>query len=148
MQPTSLAPHDLERSVKESLAKLRLDVIDLLLLHWPNPQSAARRNIGRLAKMKRMGYTRHWRSNFTVALLEEANRGSSEPLVCNQIEMPSLPRPGRDCRGMSAKGMAVVAYSLIARGKAKETTLIASAKRTARRRRRRACVISCSRAVW
>src|ERR1700730_8974067 len=29
VQPQSLAPHDLERSVKESLAKLRIDVIDL-----------------------------------------------------------------------------------------------------------------------
>ena len=36
VQPTLLAPHDLERSVKESLHKLRLDVIDLLLIHWPN----------------------------------------------------------------------------------------------------------------
>ena len=37
VQPTLLAPHDLERSVKESLARLRLDVIDLLLIHWPHP---------------------------------------------------------------------------------------------------------------
>src|SRR6266852_7528014 len=36
VQPERLAPHDLERSVKESLALLRLDVIDLLLIHWPN----------------------------------------------------------------------------------------------------------------
>src|SRR6185503_19986268 len=33
VQPSLLAPHDLERSVKESLARLQLDVIDLLLIH-------------------------------------------------------------------------------------------------------------------
>ena len=35
---THFAPNDLERSTKESLAKLRLSEVDLLLLHWPNPQ--------------------------------------------------------------------------------------------------------------
>ncbi len=28
--------HELERSVKDNLHKLRLDIIDLLLIHWPN----------------------------------------------------------------------------------------------------------------
>src|ERR1700759_4049517 len=35
---THFAPHDLERSTKESLNKLRLAAVDLLLLHWPNPR--------------------------------------------------------------------------------------------------------------
>src|SRR5438445_880986 len=34
---THFAPLDLERSAKESLARLRLTAVDLLLLHWPNP---------------------------------------------------------------------------------------------------------------
>src|ERR1700743_1951373 len=34
---THFAPNDLERSTKDSLAKLRLTEVDLLLLHWPNP---------------------------------------------------------------------------------------------------------------
>src|ERR1700738_4516652 len=35
---THFAPNDLERSTRESLVKLRLSEVDLLLLHWPNPQ--------------------------------------------------------------------------------------------------------------
>src|SRR6476620_6817384 len=35
---THFAPNDLERSTKDSLARLRLGEVDLLLLHWPNPQ--------------------------------------------------------------------------------------------------------------
>src|SRR5215467_11537646 len=35
---TNFAPRELERSVKESLVKLRLTDVDLLLLHWPNAQ--------------------------------------------------------------------------------------------------------------
>src|SRR6202040_3713322 len=35
---THFKPSDLERSTKESLARLRLTEVDLLLLHWPNSQ--------------------------------------------------------------------------------------------------------------
>src|ERR1700690_1673045 len=58
VQPTLLAPRDLERSVKESLARLRLDVIDLLLIHWPNPRVPLAETLGAMAKMKREGYAR------------------------------------------------------------------------------------------
>src|SRR6202163_628603 len=34
---THFAPRELERAAKESLGKLRLSEVDLLLLHWPNP---------------------------------------------------------------------------------------------------------------
>src|SRR5689334_25236482 len=30
------APHDLQRSVKEGLNKMRMNEVDLLLLHWPH----------------------------------------------------------------------------------------------------------------
>jgi 2,5-diketo-D-gluconate reductase B len=120
VQPSSLAPHDLERSVKESLAKLRLDHIDLLLIHWPNPRVPLSETLGAMARMKHAGYARALGvSNFTVALLDEANRVSPEPLVCNQIEChPFLDQHKviEACRGHE---MAVVAYSPIARGGAK-----------------------------
>src|SRR5512133_3931492 len=38
IQPTLLAPRDVERSVRESLQRLHIDEIDLLLIHWPNPR--------------------------------------------------------------------------------------------------------------
>jgi len=120
VQPTSLAPHDLERSVKESLAKLRLDVIDLLLIHWPNPRVPLSETLGAMAKMKREGYVKQIGvSNFTVALLDEANRVSPEPLVCNQIECHPYLDQHKVIAACRKHGMAVVAYSPIARGNAK-----------------------------
>ena len=120
VQPTLLAPHDLERSVKESLAQLRLDVIDLLLIHWPNPRVPLAETLGAMAKMKREGYARQIGvSNFTVALLEEANKISSEPLVCNQIECHPFLNQDKVIAACRKHGMAVVAYSPIARGGAK-----------------------------
>jgi len=125
VQPTSLAPHDLERSVKESLAKLRLDVIDLLLVHWPNPRVPLAETLGAMAKMKREGYVRQIGvSNFTVALLDEANRVSPEPLVCNQIECHPYLDQHKVIAACREHGMAVVAYSPIARGNAQGDELL------------------------
>lgn len=120
VQPTFLAPHDLERSVKESLSKLRLDVIDLLLIHWPNPRVPLSETLGAMAKMKHEGYAKQIGvSNFTVALLEEANRLSSEPLVCDQIECHPFLDQDKVIAACRSHEMAVVAYSPIARGGAK-----------------------------
>src|SRR3569833_658781 len=72
---THFAPHDLERSVKESLVRLRLSEVDLLLLHWPNPQVPLAETLGALAHARQLGLTRHIGvSNFTVALIEEATK--------------------------------------------------------------------------
>ena len=125
VQPTLLSPPDLERSVKESLAKLRLDVIDLLLIHWPNPRVPLSETLGAMAKMKSEGYARALGvSNFTVALLDEANALSNEPLVCNQIECHPFLDQDKVIAACRLRGMAVVAYSPIARGGAKGDKLL------------------------
>jgi len=116
VQPTNLAPHDLERSVKESLAHLRLDVIDLLLIHWPNPRVPLSETLGAMAKMKRTGYARAIGvSNFTVALLEEAAKITNE-IVCNQIECHPFLNQDKVIAACRKHGLAVVAYSPVARG--------------------------------
>lgn len=125
VQPTSLAPHDLERSVKQSLAHLRLDAIDLLLIHWPNPRVPLSETLGAMARMKQQGFVRQLGvSNFTVALLDEANRVSPEPLVCNQIECHPYLDQSKVIAACKKHGMAVVAYSPIARGNAKGDEVI------------------------
>ena len=78
------APHDLERSAKESLNKLRLSEVDLLLLHWPNPRVPLAETLGALAHVRELGMARHIGvSNFTVALIDEAVALCTEPLVCD-----------------------------------------------------------------
>jgi diketogulonate reductase-like aldo/keto reductase len=120
VHPKNLAPADFERTVKESLGKLRLDAIDILLIHWPNKAVPLADSIGTLCKMKRAGYARHIGvSNFTTALLAEATKLSTEPLVCNQFEAHPFLDVSKTIRATQNLGMAVVAYSPIARGGAK-----------------------------
>ncbi len=125
VQPQWLAPADLERSVKDSLAKLRIEAIDLLLIHWPNPKVPLADTLGAMAKMKRGGFVKQIGvSNFTVALLAEAVKLSKEPLVCNQIECHPFLDQDKVIAACRKAGMAVVAYSPIARGGAKGNKLL------------------------
>ncbi|MDB5601462.1 MAG: dkgB [Xanthobacteraceae bacterium] len=118
--PTHFAPRELERAAKERLIHLRLTEVDLLLLHWPNPQIPLEETLGALCKMKTMGLARHIGvSNFNVKLLQEAMAISTEPLVCNQFECHPFLNQSKLIAATREAGMAVVAYSPIARGKAK-----------------------------
>ena len=115
--PSHFAPHDLERSAQQSLARLRLTKVDLLLLHWPNPHIPLRDTLGALCKVKRAGLARHIGvSNFTVALIEEAVKLADEPLVCNQIEVHPLIDQSKVIAACRRHRMAAVAYSPVARG--------------------------------
>jgi 2,5-diketo-D-gluconate reductase B len=118
--PSDFAPRDLERSAKDSLARLRLPDVDLLLLHWPNPRVPLSETLGALCKVKRMGLARHIGvSNFTVAMIDDAVKLANEPLVCNQIEVHPFLDQSKVIAACRRHGMAVVAYSPIARGRAK-----------------------------
>jgi 2,5-diketo-D-gluconate reductase B len=115
---SDLRARDFERSTKDSLAKLKLPNVDLLLIHWPNPSIPLKETIGALCKMKREGLARHVGvSNFTVALIEEAVKLSSEPLVNNQIECHPYLDQSKVIAASRRAGMAVTAYSPIARGR-------------------------------
>lgn len=116
--PEHLAPRELERAAKASLVRLRLSEIDLLLIHWPSPRIPLAESIGALCRMKAAGFARHVGvSNFTVALIEEAVRHATEPLVVNQIEWHPFIDQSKVREACRKHGMAVVAYSPIARGR-------------------------------
>lgn len=114
---TNMAPQDVDRSVKESLRKLRIDEIDLLIIHWPNERIPLAETLGAMAKLKQAGYVKQIGvSNFTVKLLAEAVKATDEPLVCNQIEYHPFLDQTKVVAATKQHGMAVVAYSPIARG--------------------------------
>jgi 2,5-diketo-D-gluconate reductase B len=125
--PSHFAPRALERAARDCLVRLRLSEVDLLLLHWPNPQIPLAETIGALCKVKQDGLTRHIGvSNFTVALLDEAARIASEPVVCDQVECHPFLDQSKVIAACHDRGMAVVAYSPIARGNARNDKELAA----------------------
>jgi len=123
--PSHFAPRALERAARDCLVRLRLSEVDLLLLHWPNPQIPLQETLGALCKVKRDGLARHIGiSNFTVALIDEALQIATEPLVCDQIECHPFLDQSKVIAACRDHGMAVVAYSPIARGNARNDKLL------------------------
>ena len=118
VMPSEMGYGDLQRSVEGSLRKLKVDYLDLLLLHWPNPLVPLADTMRALSQVKRQGLARHiGLSNFTKAKLDEAWRLTTEPLAAEQIEF----HPYLDQRVMraalDARNMATIAYCPIALGK-------------------------------
>src|SRR5215475_10830782 len=106
------APHDLERSAKDSLNRLRLAEVDLLLLHWPNPRVPLSETLDALARVRKLGLTRHIGvSNFTVALMEEAIEKCPAPLLCNQVEYHPYLDQTKVREACRQHDLALVAYS-------------------------------------
>ncbi len=120
------APHDLERSTKESLNRLRLTEVDLLLLHWPNPRVPLAETLGALAHVHKLGMTRHIGvSNFTVALMEEAIEKCPAPLVCNQVEYHPYLDQTKVREACARHDLVLVAYSPIAKGRVRKDEVLA-----------------------
>ena len=118
VQPQRMGDGDLQRSVEESLKKLRVDQIDLLLLHWPNPQIPLADSIRALCEVKRRGLVRHiGLSNFTSKRLDEAWHLTNEQLVAEQIEYHPYLNQTKMLSALRKRGMAVTAYCPIALGK-------------------------------
>lgn len=112
------ADGDLPASAKDSLKRLDTDYVDLLLLHWPNPDVPMEEALGALADTKRQGLARHIGvSNFTLELFDQAQSICDEPLVTNQIEF----HPFLDQRPMLNKlrehDVALTAYCPLAQGR-------------------------------
>jgi 2,5-diketo-D-gluconate reductase B len=123
--PTHFSPPELERAAKDSLTRLRLSAVDLLLLHWPSPKIPLSETMGALCNVKRAGLARHiGLSNFTGEVLEEAVRLSTEPLICNQIEIHPFIDQSSTIAACRNHGMTVVAYSPIAKGAAKQDAVL------------------------
>ncbi len=111
-------PDDFARMVDTSLANLKLPWVDLLLIHWPSKTVPIKLTVGALCKAKKEGKAKHVGvSNFTTALLDEAWAATTEPLVCNQIEAHPFINQDKVIAASKKRGMAVVAYVPIARGK-------------------------------
>jgi len=121
------APHELERSTKDSLNKLRLAEVDLLLLHWPNPRIPLSETVDALAHVRKLGMTRHIGvSNFTVALMEEAIDKCPAPLFCNQVEYHPYLDQTKIREACARHDVALVAYSPIAKGRVRKDEVLST----------------------
>ena len=108
----SLKAGSIRRECEASLRRLKLDVIDLYQIHWPEPDIDIEEGWTEMARLKEEGKVRYIGvSNFNVAQMERAQRiapiTSLQPrysLISREVEHDVLPFAARN-------GIGVIVYS-------------------------------------
>lgn len=120
VSPQHFQPDSLRRSVDASLLRMKIDVIDLLQLHEPNPSVPIEETMGAISELITAGKVRFAGvSNFSVQQLQDAQTAlGMYPIVSNQVRYNLIDRTIEAellpyCR---ANHVTVIAYCPLARG--------------------------------
>jgi 2,5-diketo-D-gluconate reductase B len=114
--PGNLEPRRAHRSSEESLRRLGLDHVDLLLIHWPTGEAPLEDTLAAMAKLRQEGKARFIGvSNFTVKLLDQAVAAGHD-LLCNQVEYHPFLSQRAVLGALKRHGMMLTAYTPLARG--------------------------------
>ncbi|TFV49659.1 aldo/keto reductase [Bradyrhizobium niftali] len=104
-------------SVDQSLDKLGIDRVDLLLLHWPGDKVSIADQISLLNEAQEAGKTRFVGvSNQNIAQTMESIALSRAPIVTNQIEVHPYLDQSAVAAAAKAAGVAITAYYGMADG--------------------------------
>ena len=83
---THLRYDDVLRACENSLRHLRMDYLDLYLIHWPSGGVSLKETFKALNQLVREGRVRHLGvSNFDVRLLKQAQAESETPIFTDQV---------------------------------------------------------------
>jgi len=117
LHPRTPPQPDLALELDKSLRLLQTDYVDLLLIHWPNPEVPLEWALGEFVKLRKQGKARTIGvSNFPTALVRQALEIVGD-LAANQVEYhPYLSqRPLLEL--MRSRGLVLIAHSPLVRGK-------------------------------
>ena len=108
-----------------SLDKLRTDHVDLMLIHWPDPDVPLDEPIAALRQLQEEKRVRHIGvSNFTPTLLDLAD--AKGPVECLQVEYHPFLGQDHLLREVRARGMMLTAYCPLARGEVMDNQTLRS----------------------
>lgn len=114
-------------SVDQSLERLKVDQVDLLLLHWPADKVPIEKQIEMLNAVHSAGKTRFIGvSNQNVAQMKESVERSSAPIITNQIEVHPYLDQTAVATAAKAAGVIISAYYGMADGAVPRDPLLIS----------------------
>ncbi len=114
----NLAPDAIRKAFDASLKKLRVDHIDLYLVHWPARNMNLPAIFETLMKLKEEGRTRAIGvANFNIALLKTVVEEIKAPIACDQVEYHVMLDQTPLRKYLAAKSIPLVAYCPLAQGR-------------------------------
>lgn len=112
--------------MEKSLKDLRVDHVDVLLLHWPPADGNITPSLKLLEEAHKRKLTRHIGvSNYTIAMLREAVNTIDTPLITNQVEFHPLLNQDKLLSGSIETAIPLSAYCSVARGEVFKEPLFA-----------------------
>ncbi|GAC1336466.1 MAG: aldo/keto reductase [Bradyrhizobium sp.] len=126
----NLAPEAIRRAFDTSLNKLKLDCVDLYLVHWPARNMNLPAMFETLLQLKEEGRTRAIGvANFNVALLKTVVEEIGAPIACNQVEYHVMLDQSKLLKYLAARSIPLVAYCPLAQGRAASDPALAAIAR-------------------
>jgi 2,5-diketo-D-gluconate reductase B len=123
----NLAPDAIRRAFDASLKKLRLDHVDLYLVHWPAPNMNLPAMFEVLMRLKEQGRTGAIGvANFNIALLKTVVEQIKAPIACNQVEYHVMLDQTPLRKYLGSKAIPLVAYCPLAQGRAASDATLAA----------------------
>lgn len=114
--PGDFEPDALKAATEDSLRALRTDYLDLLLLHWPDPDTPLERTLGAMNELREAGKIRRLGvSNFPAGLLAEALEHA--PVFADQVEYHPFLAQDRLLDLTREREVLLTAYSPLAHGR-------------------------------
>ncbi len=108
---------DFKASAERSLEKLGLERIDLLLIHWPNPDVPLEETVSAMVDLVDEGKVKHLGvSNFSREKLHRARELSDYPIVNDQVEYHLGKDRGELLDYCRKEDVSLTAYSPLAQG--------------------------------
>lgn len=117
VHPDNFTEEKFQASVEQSLKDLRVDYVDVLLLHWPPIGEDIVPSLKLLEKTYAAGLARNIGvSNYTAQMMRDAVKIIDAPIVTNQVEFHPLLNQDILLAAADETGIPLSSFSSVARG--------------------------------
>ncbi len=121
---TNLHYEDVIKSAKASIERMKIEYIDLYLIHSSNPEIPIQETMKALNKLVEMGLVKNIGvCNFSIEELKEAQKYSKYKIVVNQMKYSLWTKTPPDIKTMEycqKNDIMITAYKVLGRGKINE----------------------------
>jgi 2,5-diketo-D-gluconate reductase B len=125
-----LAPDALDRAFDVSRGKLKLDYVDLYMVHWPNRDMDMAATLEALLEMREGGLTRAIGvCNFNLPMIRRAIEEIGAPIACHQVEYHPFLSQAPMLAYLRSKSVPLTAYAPLAQGRAANDATLAAVGR-------------------
>jgi 2,5-diketo-D-gluconate reductase B len=122
-----LAPDALRRAFETSLGKLRLDHVDLYMVHWPARGMDMAATLKALMELRVQGLTRAIGvCNFNLPMIRRAVEEIGAPIAAHQVEYHPFLSQAPMLAYLRGRGIPLTAYAPLAQGRATDDATLAA----------------------